>query len=179
MFDRLFALRRDTDPTGMSGTGIVAYGAVLPEGRALVQWLSDRPSTVIWRTVEDAEYIHSHGGKHPTSIVWLDPASPDADTARAALDAGMQLLADIAGPAALAKTLRDAAQGRRELAKSIKGDHPVIADNLTIQALALDDAARVAGGDLRPLYDWLPPHRWTDDMHARLYRQRQRQQQPG
>lgn len=177
MYQQLFALRRDTDPTGMSGTGTVAYGATLPDGRAIVQWLSDRPSTVVWRSVADAEHIHSHGGKHPTSIVWLDPDSADAMACRPAVDTGMQLLADIAGPATLARTLRDAAQGRRELAKGIKADHPVIADNLNLQALTLDDAARVADGDLGPLYDWLPPHRWTDDMHARL--SRRRQHQPG
>ncbi|MBC9000456.1 hypothetical protein [Micromonospora aurantiaca (nom. illeg.)] len=178
MIDRLFALRRDADPTGMSGTGTVAYGATLPGGRALVQWLSDRPSTVVWRTVADAEHIHSHGGTQPTAIVWLDPTSPEAATARETLDAGMQLLTEVTGTAVLAETFRAAADGRRELARGIKGDHPVIADNLNLQALALDDAARVAGGDLTPLYNWLPPHRWTEDMHARLYGKRH-QQQPG
>ena len=168
-YQRLFALRRDADPTGMSGTGTIAYGATLPDGRAIVQWLGDRPSTVIWRNTDDAEYIHSHGGTSPTRIDWLNPTTGEAATARETLDAAMRFLADVAGAAATAHTLRAAADGRRDLAAAIRADHPGIADSLTLQETTLRQAAQVVEGDPDPLYDWLPPHQWTPDMRDRLY----------
>lgn len=119
MYDQLFALRRDEDPTGMSGTGTVAYGATLPDGRAVVQWLGDRPSTVGWRRVVDAEYIHSHGGTAPTAVDWLEPDSPEADTARRAVDGGLEFLGDIAlsgarVPAGLDRAIREIVAAHRD-----------------------------------------------------------------
>ncbi|XTZ13870.1 hypothetical protein ACQSSU_20450 [Micromonospora echinospora] len=176
MYQRLFALRRDADPTGMSGTGTIAYGATLPDGRAIVQWLGDRPSTVVWRNTDDAEYIHSHGGRAPTRVEWLNPTTDEADTARQAIDAGMRLLGDVAGATAITRMLRTAADGRRDLAAALRSEHPGIADSLTLQEFTLRSAASVAEGDLGPLYDWLPSHQWTPDMLTRLYGE---QHQPG
>ncbi|MEV5592248.1 hypothetical protein [Streptomyces sp. NPDC052496] len=56
---RLFTLQRDTDVTGVSGTGTVS-----------VRWRGDRPSTVFWDSLTDAVAIHGHGGA--TRIVWDD-----------------------------------------------------------------------------------------------------------
>lgn len=128
--ERLFALRRDEDPTGMSGTGTVAYGAALPDGRAVVQWRGERPSTVGWRRLVDAEYIHSHGGQHPTSIVWLDPDSPDAAEARRVLDGGFEFLGDLAlsgerVPAALDRPIRALIRAVRERQPIDFGGTPV------------------------------------------------------
>lgn len=67
---RRFYLDRDQDVTGVSGTGVVALGIAFPNGRAVVQWQGERPSTVVWDSVEDAEAIHGHGGA--TRIVWVD-----------------------------------------------------------------------------------------------------------
>lgn len=77
---RRFYLDRTTDITGASGTGRVADGVLWPDGTASLRWLGERPSTVHWDRIEDAEAVHGHGGY--TRIVWLDwenePYNPDA-----------------------------------------------------------------------------------------------------
>lgn len=71
---RLFTLQRDTDITGISGTGTVADGVLWPDGTVSVRWRGDRPSTVAWDSLADAEYVHGHGGA--TRIVW-DARTPE------------------------------------------------------------------------------------------------------
>jgi hypothetical protein len=72
---RRFALQRDVDVTGVSGTGVVALGVRWPDGTASVRWLGDRPSTVHWDRFEDAVAVHGHGGA--TRIVWTDEELAD------------------------------------------------------------------------------------------------------
>lgn len=67
---RRFLLRRDEDVTGMSGTGDVADGVVFPDGATVIRWRGPRASTVVWRSLADAEAVHGHGGR--TRIMWLD-----------------------------------------------------------------------------------------------------------
>ncbi|MFG3439874.1 hypothetical protein ACGF0J_21725 [Nonomuraea sp. NPDC047897] len=67
---RRFVLRRDADPSGVSGTGNVADGVEWPDGSVTVRWRGDRPSTVCWVSLDDAIAIHGHGGS--TRVVWLD-----------------------------------------------------------------------------------------------------------
>lgn len=74
---RRFYLQRDVDVTGVSGTGRVADGVLWPDGTASVRWLGERPSTVHWDRIADAEAIHGHGGA--TRIIWLDWPSVDVD----------------------------------------------------------------------------------------------------
>lgn len=74
---RRFYLQRDTDITGVSGTGRVADGVLWPDGTASVRWLGERPSIVHWDRMGDAEAIHGHGGA--TRTVWLDWPSVDVD----------------------------------------------------------------------------------------------------
>ncbi|MFI8104731.1 hypothetical protein [Streptomyces sp. NPDC086023] len=69
---RRFHLLRHHDVSGVSGTGIVAHGVLWPDGTASVRWTGERPSTVTWDRISDAEAVHGHGGA--TEIVWLDPA---------------------------------------------------------------------------------------------------------
>lgn len=69
---RRFFLQRQVDVSGVSGTGRVADGVAFADGSAVVRWLGDRPSTVVWPRLADAEAIHGHGGA--TVIVWIDPA---------------------------------------------------------------------------------------------------------
>ncbi|MGW2495862.1 hypothetical protein ACWCV2_15360 [Streptomyces pseudogriseolus] len=77
---RLFHLERDTDVTGVSGTGRVADGVQWPDGTVALRWIGDRPSTVLWGSVDDVAAIHGHGGA--TRIVWADePPAPDRTTA--------------------------------------------------------------------------------------------------
>lgn len=68
--------------------------------------------------------------------------------------------------------LRAAAAGRREYAQGC-GDTDntklqEMHDALLTQAATLDGAARVADGDMNPLYGWLPSWRWTSAMDQRV-----------
>jgi hypothetical protein len=66
----LFHLQRDTDITGVSGTGRVADGVIWPDGTATLRWKGDRASTVHWDRIADAKAVHGHGGA--TRIVLTD-----------------------------------------------------------------------------------------------------------
>lgn len=68
---RLFQLHRETDVTGISGTGIVADGVLFPDGVTVIRWRGDHRSTVVWESLGDVDAIHGHNGA--TQIVWLTP----------------------------------------------------------------------------------------------------------
>lgn len=64
-----FALKRDEDETGVSGTGYVASGCVWPDGKVAMRWLvGEHRSTAVYESVEAVIAIHGHGGK--TKVVW-------------------------------------------------------------------------------------------------------------
>jgi hypothetical protein len=67
---RLFELHRDHDVSGVSGTGVVAEGVEFSDGTCVVRWVTERGSTVVWRSIDDVEAIHGHGGA--TRVVWID-----------------------------------------------------------------------------------------------------------
>jgi hypothetical protein len=67
---RRFLLHRHEDVTGLSGTGLVAWGCAFPDGVAVVHWLGEHASTVVWERVASVKAIHGHVGK--TEILWLD-----------------------------------------------------------------------------------------------------------
>jgi hypothetical protein len=71
---RRFFFQRDEDVSGTSGTGIVVHGIEFNDGTCVVHWLGDRPSTVVWNSIDDAIYIHGHGGG--TRLVWVDGVPP-------------------------------------------------------------------------------------------------------
>jgi len=60
---RLFKMVRDVDVTGIGGTGVVATGVEFDDGFVVIRWQGERPSTVIWASLRDAEAIHGHEGK--------------------------------------------------------------------------------------------------------------------
>lgn len=62
-----------------------------------------------------------------------------------------------------AHLLRTAAASRRDDAAQVQGAPH---EALTLQASTLEQAAAVAGGDLTPLFAWLPQQRWTEQMGA-------------
>ncbi|MFD5678575.1 hypothetical protein [Streptomyces sp. NPDC127040] len=74
---RRFYLQRNTDISGVSGTGRVADGILWTDGSADVRWRGDRPSAVHWDRFEDAVAVHGHGGA--TTIVWLDFESTEIE----------------------------------------------------------------------------------------------------
>lgn len=67
---RRFILKRATDVSGVSGTGIVAEGVQFTDGTVALRWRSFISSHVIYPNAKAAESVHSHGGA--TKIVWLD-----------------------------------------------------------------------------------------------------------
>lgn len=64
-----FFLMRDIDESGVSGTGIVAVGCILPSGHAVMEWTTYHSSIAIYKNIQDVELIHSHGGKTKVVIV--------------------------------------------------------------------------------------------------------------
>lgn len=67
---RRFALVRDRDVTGVSGTGHVADGIAWRDGTVTVRWLGEHPSTVVWPSMASVRHVHGHGGA--TRVDWLD-----------------------------------------------------------------------------------------------------------
>lgn len=69
---RRFHLVRYDDPSGVSGTGIVAEGVQYGDGWISMQWI-DSPARVptLFPSVDNMLLVHGHGGK--TVHRWLDP----------------------------------------------------------------------------------------------------------
>ena len=70
---RTFTLYRDTDPTGISGTGEIAEGAIFTDGTAVLRWKPQptraaHSSTAVWPDIDSMLGIHGHDGK--TRIIW-------------------------------------------------------------------------------------------------------------
>ena len=59
-----FVLMRDTDVSGVSGTGVVADGVAFPDGTVALRWRGGNPTSVVFHDngVESVEAIHGHGG---------------------------------------------------------------------------------------------------------------------
>lgn len=67
---RRIRLNRRRDVSGVSGTGIVAYGVVWPDGSVTLRWDTQVRSTVMYDSIDDVQTITSHGGN--TVIEWVD-----------------------------------------------------------------------------------------------------------
>jgi hypothetical protein len=67
---RRFALIRNIDLTGASGTGLVAVGVEMPDGTVVLRWRGVHRSTVVWDNLHDAIAVHGHDGA--TVLEWLD-----------------------------------------------------------------------------------------------------------
>ena len=67
---RLFQLIRAVDVTGISGTGLVAWGVQFPDGKVVTRWNGSIAQTCVWDSIEEVEAIHGHGGA--TQVVWAD-----------------------------------------------------------------------------------------------------------
>lgn len=64
-------MHRHEDVSGISGTGLVAWGVEFPDGSVVTRWcVSDVRQTCNWVSMADVEFVHGHGGL--TEIVWLD-----------------------------------------------------------------------------------------------------------
>lgn len=67
-YPRIFGLYRKEDPTGISGTGIVATGIEWENGRCAIQWRSAVSSVALYESIDDIRLIHGHGGS--TEIIY-------------------------------------------------------------------------------------------------------------
>ena len=71
---RRFHLVRDADPSGISGTGLVAEGVEFSSGWVALQFLpkiKNVHSVSLYQNMTDVYEIHGHSGK--TRIEFLDP----------------------------------------------------------------------------------------------------------
>lgn len=69
---RRFLLVRECDLTGVSGTGIVAEGAVFSGGFSVLHWLREPYAIGMFQSIADLIAVHGHeGGTH---IQFIDPA---------------------------------------------------------------------------------------------------------
>lgn len=77
-YHRRFRLVRSQDPTGISGTSVVAEGVQFTDGTVVLRWLKAgtarpehvKPTTVIHDDVDSVIGLHSHNGM--TTVEWLD-----------------------------------------------------------------------------------------------------------
>jgi hypothetical protein len=67
---RRFELIRDEDITGISGTGVVAWGVEFPDGKVVTRWNGDIAQISVWERIDDVAAIHGHEGA--TRIEWMD-----------------------------------------------------------------------------------------------------------
>ncbi len=67
---RRFVLVRDCDPSGVSGTGVVAEGVEFTDGITVLRWLREPYGLNIYKRIDDLIAVHGHGGM--TCIQWLD-----------------------------------------------------------------------------------------------------------
>ena len=72
---KTFYLKRHEDPSGVSGTGIIAVGVVYPNGQAHMQWVSYRTSFEMHDSINNLIEIHGHEGS--TELIYGDPPSAD------------------------------------------------------------------------------------------------------
>jgi len=68
----LFRLMRIEDETGVSGKGIVAYGAVFPNGKAVLCWHAPgKPQSVaVYDSIHDLFAIHVGPHRGKTRLEW-------------------------------------------------------------------------------------------------------------
>lgn len=68
---RPFALLRYEDVSGVSGTGVIATGAMFPStGTVALHWPEPNHSIAVWPSIEALLAVHGHEGR--TAVKWLD-----------------------------------------------------------------------------------------------------------
>ena len=67
---RRFILYREEDFSGVSGTGVVAWGILFPDGRVATRWNGSPAQTCAFDSIDDVVVVHGHHGA--TRVIWLD-----------------------------------------------------------------------------------------------------------
>jgi len=97
-------LVRTEDESGVSGTGRVAEVVVSDTGKAVVFWLGEHPSVIIYDNVGEIRAVHGHGGK--TEIRW-EPDFKRAYNELKVIVEGVSLLDVVQGNLPEKSTARD------------------------------------------------------------------------
>lgn len=71
---RTFELVRYRDPSGVSGTGVVAEGCEFTDGSVVLRWRGDNPATAVWPNLNAVLAVHGHGGA--TQVRWIELTTP-------------------------------------------------------------------------------------------------------
>ncbi|GAA2788822.1 hypothetical protein GCM10010522_02600 [Kribbella solani] len=102
---RTFELVRYRDPSGVSGTGVVAEGCQFTDGSVALRWRGDNPATAVWPNVESVLAVHGHQGA--TEVRWIEPAGTRAEPPelRAGLDNLFDELHQVRAPSSLSEPL--------------------------------------------------------------------------
>jgi hypothetical protein len=72
---RRFHFERAKDISGVSGCGVVAFGAMWDDGQIALHWEGAHSSINIYHSIDDLLYVHGHEGS--TKIVWDDPSETE------------------------------------------------------------------------------------------------------
>jgi hypothetical protein len=56
-----FYLMRKKDVSGISGTGLVARGVILPSHRVIMEWIMPHETLGIYDNIGQVQAIHGHG----------------------------------------------------------------------------------------------------------------------
>lgn len=67
---RRFIMIRNKDLTGISGTGVVAEGAVFSDGLSILRWLRSPFALGVYPSLDDLIAVHGHGGA--SQVVFID-----------------------------------------------------------------------------------------------------------
>ncbi len=71
MSARIFELHRDTDVSGVSGTGKVAEGVIFSDGEVALHWSGEWPTTTAHpKGIESVRAVHGHNGA--TRVVFYE-----------------------------------------------------------------------------------------------------------
>lgn len=60
---KIFILNRVEDESGVSGTGIVAYGVIFPNGWCALSWASEWSCVGVYPDIDTLLHVHGHSGK--------------------------------------------------------------------------------------------------------------------
>lgn len=76
---KVFYLDREEDVSGVSGTGRVAEGIEFSNGKVIVHWPSDSPSTNIYENMKQMLKVHGHGGKLRVVVLFNEENADDEE----------------------------------------------------------------------------------------------------
>lgn len=64
-----FYLNRTDDISGVSGTGIIGQGVILPSGRVVMEWTTKHKSIAIYDSIDKIQVLHAHKG---TELIYVN-----------------------------------------------------------------------------------------------------------